>query len=108
MCNTAWTPETIKSLLDSNPKAVERAVVAIYRRQTDDERQQETTRHHNNVGYSAFHAPLGSYYAKWVLAGRHLTGRHLERARCMMQRYAGQLYQIIQARQGQESELSHV
>ena len=99
MCD--WTPETIKALLDRDVLAVERAVVAIYRRQTQDEQVSYETKHHNRVGFAACHARLGSYYANWILSGRHLSGSHVERARRMVRHYAGQLYQIALAQQGQ-------
>ena len=99
MCD--WTPETIKALLDRDVLAVERAVVAIYRRQTQDEQVSYETKHHNRVGFAACHARLGSYYANWILSGRHLSGSHVERARRMVRHYAGQLHQIALAQQGQ-------
>jgi hypothetical protein len=98
MCD--WTPETIKALLDRDVLAVERAVVAIYRRQTEDEKEAYETKHHNRVGFAACHAGLGTYYAKWILSGKHLSGSHVERARRMVHHYAGQLHQIALATQG--------
>ncbi len=98
---TAWTPAAIAALLDRNDLAVERAVLAIYRRQTSDERESASTRHDNGVGFSAVHAGLGSYYARWILSGRRLDGRHLEKARRMMHRYVGQLAEIAQTRREQ-------
>jgi hypothetical protein len=92
MCN--WPPEEIRALLDRSLEAVERAVVAIYRRQTEDEKEAYETKHHNRVGFAACHASLGTYYAKWILSGKHLTGPHVERARRMVRHYAGQLHQI--------------
>ena len=92
MCD--WTPETIKALLDRDVLAVERAVVAIYRRQTQDEQESYETKHHNRAGFAACHAGLGTYYAKWILSGKHLSGPHVERARRMVRHYAGQLHQI--------------
>ena len=105
MCD--WTPESIKALLDWSDQAVERAVVAIYRRQTSDEQDTGETRHRNNRGFASCHAHLGSYYAKWVLAGHHLDGRHLERARRMMRSYSNQLLQVAQA-QAQALETANV
>ena len=92
MCD--WTPEEIRVLLDRSLEAVERAVVAIYRRQTEDEKEAYETKHHNRVGFAACHAGLGTYYAKWILSGKHLSGSHVERARKMVRHYAGQLHQI--------------
>lgn len=95
--NTRWTPEAIKALLDSSDAAVERAVVAIFKRQTDDEQVREETRHRNGVGFAACHAHRGSYYARWILAGRHLSGQHLDKARRMVRWYARQLCEIAAA-----------
>ena len=94
----AWTPEAIKALLDRSDKAVERAILAIYDRQTRDEQSREETRHRNGVGFAACHGHLGSYYARWILAGRHLTGKHLDKARRMVRHYTGQLCEIATAR----------
>ena len=98
MCD--WTPDEIRALLDRSLEAVERAVVAIYRRQTEDEKEAYETKHHNRVGFAACHAGLGTYYAKWILSGKHLSGSHVERARKMVRHYAGQLHQIALATQG--------
>ena len=92
MCD--WTPDEIRALIDRSQEAVERALVAIYRRQTQDEQESYETKHHNRVGFAACHAGLGTYYAKWILSGKHLTGPHVERARRMVRHYAGQLHQI--------------
>ena len=92
MCD--WTPDEIRALLDRSQEAVEHAVVAIYRRQTEDEKEAYETKHHNRVGFAACHAGLGTYYAKWILSGKHLSGTHVERARRMVRHYAGQLHQI--------------
>ncbi len=92
MCD--WTPDEIRALLDRSLEAVERAIVAIYKRQTADEQAAYETKHHNRVGFAACHAGLGTYYAKWILSGKHLSGSHVERARRMVRHYAGQLHQI--------------
>jgi len=95
MSNTNWTSESVKALLDRDALAVERAVCAIYRRQTDDEQESESTKHHNARGFSAFHAGTGTYYARWIMSGRRLSGRHLEKARKLAKHYAGQLIEVI-------------
>jgi len=86
-----WTPERIEQLLIRNDYAVERAMVAIYNRQTRDEKATSDTHHFNKVGFSAAHASKGSYYARWVMSGRHLTGFHLDKARDMAIKYRRQL-----------------
>ena len=96
MCE--WTPDAIRALLDGSDTAVERAVLAIYNRQTCDEQAREDTRHRNGVGFASCHAHLGSYYAKWILSGRHLTGKHLDKARRMVRWYSKQLCEIARAK----------
>lgn len=91
-----WTKESITQLLDRSNRAVERAIVAIYNRQTEDEKSSGTTTHSNGRGFSGAHAELGTYYAKWILSGRSLTGHHLEKARRMSKRYVAQLLEEAQ------------
>ena len=86
--------EHIKSLLMTNDQAVGRAMVALYMRQTVGEQRTSTTTESNGMGFSAFHAKNGTYYAKWVQSGRMLTGRHLDSARKMALHYVRQLSTI--------------
>ena len=93
-----YTPEQIKAKLVTDQLWLERAVLAIYKRQTSAEQQSEATQLRNCVGFNAFDAQLASYLAKWLLAGRRLSGKWLERARRMMPKYAGQLADIANSR----------
>lgn len=88
------TKESIIGLLERNPIAVERALVAIFKRQTRVEQASESTKEDNGVGFSGVHAKYGSYMAKWVMEGKHLDGKHLEKARNMAKRYWKQLLTI--------------
>ncbi len=85
------TRDQIKSLLLSNPRAVERAILALYHCQTVGEQHTSSTREQNGRGFNCFDAEYGSYLGRWLLSGRHLTGSHLQRARQMALRYVGQL-----------------
>jgi hypothetical protein len=108
MCEE-WTPDAIRELLARSDKAVERAVVVIYERQTADEQDAEETKHRNGVGFASCHAHRGSYYARWIQSGRRLDGKHLEKARRMMRWYAGQLSEIAAQRSlTHEREVAHV
>jgi hypothetical protein len=89
-----WTEDKIVALLDSNDRAVERAIVAIYERQTADEKQTEHTRHDNRVGFRQNHAKRMSYYARLIKSGRHLYPRQLELSRSWMKMYRKQLADI--------------
>lgn len=92
------TKQQIAFLLATSDKAVERAMLAIYARQTQDEQSSQTTKHSNGQGFNAFDALNGTYYAKWVLSGRKLSGSHLAKARKMALRYTQQLALISQAK----------
>lgn len=92
------TKEQIQLLLSTNAMAVERAILALYSRQTSDEQSAATTQHRNGRGFNAFHAKSGSYYARWLQRGNHLTGHHLDSARQMVRHYVGQLVEVSQAR----------
>ena len=83
--------QQIKSLLLSSDTAVERAMVALYNRQTAGEQHTSSTHVTNGRGFSAFHAKKGTYYAKWVKGGRQLTSYHLANARKMACHYLAQL-----------------
>jgi hypothetical protein len=92
--DTTWTSEVITEKLKENPVWVERGLVAIFKLQTGDEQATEQTRWRNGKGFSAFHAQLGSYYARWVMDGKHLTGKHLDKGRSIIIHYSKQLAQI--------------
>lgn len=94
-------PDYIRWLLTMNDKAVERAIVAIYQRQTADEQSAGDTKHSNGIGFNGADARLGSYYARWILSGRNLTGNHLVKARNMSHKYVRQLVEIATARLAQ-------
>lgn len=86
-----WTRDEINALLHHSNAAVERAMVVLFERQTTDEQRSEDTKHLNSIGFSAAHARTGSYMAKWVLSGKHLTGRFLDRARQIALSHSKQL-----------------
>ena len=94
MAQKTWTRTEIETLINTSDRAVERAMVAIWKRQTEDEQVAETTRHHNGIGFAAWSARSGSYYAQWVQLGRTLSGKHLDKARKIALHHAGQLTRI--------------
>lgn len=82
-----YTVDQIVSMLHQNPSdkhgrtAVERAILAIHDRQTRDEKQASDTKHRNDVGFSVRTVHKGTYYARWILSGKHLTGEHAAKAK---------------------------
>lgn len=94
-----WTAERIVHLLNTNDKAVERAVVAIYERQTQDEKAASVTCHDNSVGFSGCDAIRGSYWARLIKRGYHLYPDKLAKARRMVVKYRRQLVEIANAKE---------
>lgn len=94
-----WDKEQIRTAIQTRDSVVERAIVAIYRLQTADEQNSSETKHRNGVGFSGAHASLGTYYARWILSGRHLSGSHLIKARNLALHYVGQLEAVAKATQ---------
>lgn len=93
-----YTKEFIKAKLQSDQRWVERAIVVIYEYQTAEEQAQEITKNDNGVGFTAFDARVLSYYAVYLKSGKHLSGKHLEKAKKTVPKYAGQLLKIIQSK----------
>lgn len=89
-----YSEDEIRKMLLNSPHAVERGIVAIWKRQTPIEKCAEQTRLFNKVGFSAFHAKRGSYYAGWINSGRHLSGNHIETGRKLILHYVRQLTKI--------------
>ena len=86
-----WTRTEIEEMINAHDGAVERAMVAIWERQTADEQTAQTTNHSNGRGFAAWSVRSGTYYAEWVRSRRHLTGKHLAKARKIALYHAGQL-----------------
>lgn len=114
-----WTKERIKNLLDTNDLAVERAVVAIYDRQTQDEKRDSDTKHDNERGFRSNHASTMSFYARIILKGWKQSGKNrtylnsvkLAKARAWMMQYHRQLCEVANAREArinaEEDEREH-
>lgn len=103
-----WTEAKIKDLLETNDKAVMRALVAIYRRQTDEERQTGETRASNGVGFSAFDGKFCSELALQVINGRGLSRGQLAAARRIMKRYHRQLIEVAKENEQRQAVLEWV
>jgi hypothetical protein len=89
--NGGWSREAVLRLLAENPRAVERGLVAIYRRQTADEQAAGVARHQNGRGFNGRDAGFGGRLAEDVLRGKRLRGKALDIAARMCRTYVGQL-----------------
>lgn len=94
----------IEELLNTNNRAVERAMVVLYNRQTADEKCTNQALYRNGRGFSSADARQGTYYAKWVLSGKKLSGRFLDQARCMAFKYVKQLVEEANIKMQKEQE----
>lgn len=101
-----YTEKDIRELLAKSNAAVERGLVRIYERQTIDEQRTEETRHWNSIGFNGAHAKSGTYMAKWVLSGKHLDGKWLDKGRNLILHYAKQLTDIANERANPQRGLS--
>lgn len=86
-----WTRDEIINRISTNDRWVERAIVRLYRGQTDEEKQAENTYDHNDIGFNAVSAHVGTYMAKWILSGKRLDGKWMEKARKIALRHVKQL-----------------
>jgi hypothetical protein len=93
----------VRQAIENNDRAVERAIMVLYARQTEDERKERTTKHSNGRGFSGAHASIGTYWANWIRQGRQLSGLHLVRARAMAFHYVGQLLEEAQLKAASEA-----
>ena len=89
-----WTKDKIRENLQKSDHWVERAVLAIYEKQTNDEKKIEDTKLRNGVGFNAADARRLTYYAKYLGSGKNLTGKHKEIARNKILKYSNQLTKI--------------
>lgn len=89
-----WTPEDIRTKLQTDDRWLFKGIVALFERQTDQEKKVEDARITNNQGFNKPDSHKLTYYAKWILKHGALTGFHLEDARKRVLKYSGQLTKI--------------
>lgn len=89
-----YTKEIIAEKITTDQAWTERAVVAIFNRQTSDEQYRGTTVERNFVGFNGCDAEIMSSFALWIIRGRRLTPKQLALAQKKIRKYAGQLVSI--------------
>lgn len=99
------TRNEVTHLLLTNDRAVARALVVLYQRQTADEQSAASTRYSNGVGFNATDAKLGSDLAKRVIEGWRLTPGQMAAARRMLIKYGGQLVAAAEAKAASRSSV---
>lgn len=71
------TKEQILSLLQSNDKAVARALLVVNSNQTSDEQREQTVRYHNCKGFRPCHARMGTSMANFYTKYGYLSEKQL-------------------------------
>ena len=97
-----YSKESIAALLVNNDKAVYRALIVLFERQTADERDAGETNHLNGMGFNGRDAGFGTSLAKQVLKWQDgltnyptpLSMAQMSAARKLLRKYAGQLAKV--------------
>lgn len=92
-----WSKDSIQALIDTNDRAVMKALLVLYSRQTAAEQATQATREHNGRGFSAFDAEILSSFAMQVKTRGTLTAKQLEVARKRVRSYWKQLLEVASA-----------
>lgn len=99
-----WSKEEIVALLETNDRAIGRALVRLNERQTTDEQSDEITKHRNGAGFRPCHARMGTSMANFFEKRGYLTAkqaaywRKKDKTGAMrIGIYAGQLIKVVAA-----------
>lgn len=98
MEQTTFTKEQVEHAIMTNAEQAEKAVLALYKRQTSEEQWNYVSFKRNKIGFNAADASIGSNLARWLLAGKHFTDAQLNVARKMLKKYVKQLTRIANGR----------
>lgn len=90
--------EQLQALIDANDKAVYRAILLIYDRQTEAEKSTMSTLADNGIGFSGCDAELLSSFASQLRDRGWLTTNQLPFARRKIRKYWKQLWQLAEER----------
>jgi predicted GTPase len=97
----------VKDLLTRNDKAVKRALVVIWERQTEDEKAAHTTHENNGIGFNGVDAPILTSFVEqmkrkgetqglnWKQGEAWLSPKQVQLARKKVMKYSGQLFRIM-------------
>lgn len=86
--------QEIKANITSKPAWAERAILALYEKQTSDEQHAQDTKYNNKQGFTSSDAALLSSFAQQLKRGNHLSERQLPWAYKKLAKYAAQLARI--------------
>jgi hypothetical protein len=100
---TEWNKEKIVRLLETNDKAVARALVRLNERQTFDEQDHKDTKYRNGKGFRPAHARMGTSMAEFFTRNGYLSPKQVNYWRMLDKKgnmrigiYANQLLEIME------------
>lgn len=96
------TKDEIRAKVSSNPLWAERAIAALYERQTATEKAIGQTVVLNGIGFNGADADILSSFGLQIQRGRRLSPKQLAIAFKKLPKYAGQLLRIAQEKAGIE------
>jgi hypothetical protein len=91
----SYTLELVRQKLSTNQKWVERAIIKLYEFQTAEEKQAGYTAELNGKGFNSCDAKTFTYYAEWLMSGKNLSGKHLDKAFQAIPKYSKQILECI-------------
>lgn len=94
MEQATFTKEQVEHAIMTNAEQTEKAILALYKRQTTEEKLEHVSFKRNKIGFNATDASIGSNLARWLLTGKHFTDAQLNVARRMLKKYVKQLTRI--------------
>ena len=97
---TTFTKEYIQEKLSTDIRWIERGVIVLFGRQTDDEQRSSSTVYQNGMGFTGSDSRYLTYISNYLLSGRHLSGRHLEKVSKKLPKYWRQIQEEINLKQG--------
>jgi hypothetical protein len=74
---------------------VERCILLLHDQQTPLEQRVEKAINENSAGFSGSNARYGTYLARWIKLGNHLSDKHLKSARGICITHAKQIIKIL-------------
>ena len=95
-----YTKEFIQEKLSTDLRWIERGVLVLFGRQTEDEKSSQVTRWENGRGFNSSDSRYLTYVSKYLMGGRHLSGRHLEKVSLKLPKYWRQILEEIELKKG--------
>lgn len=107
--NKKETAEFYKTKMQTDMRWLERALIAIYNKQTEDEQDNHAVSHDNGMGFTQADANYLTWAAKFVMGinrpegqrlncSQKMIDNHVPKVRKRMMKYAGQLVRIVEAK----------